>query len=70
MFAVRGFDELSSSFAVQAKITHQSSNSANTVMVPLFRQFDLNPGRSIAPFVLTMNVFNKQFELFIFGFPR
>lgn len=57
-------------FAVQTEIAHQSTNPTNAVMVTLLSEFNLNPGRSIAPFVLAMYILNEQFEAFILGFPR
>lgn len=70
MPAVGGFDELASGFAVQAEIAHQSSNPTDAVMVIQLSEFNLNPGRSIAPFVLIINVLNQEFEVFILSFPR
>lgn len=57
-------------FAVQAEITHQSTNPTNAVMVTLLSEFNLNPGRSAAPFVLIINVLNQEFEVFILSFPH
>lgn len=70
MLAVGGFNKLATRFAVQAKVTHQSSNSTHTVLVTIGRELLLNPGRSIAPFVLMINVLNEELEAFIVGFPR
>ena len=70
MLAVRRFDELAPSLAVQAKITHQPSNSPNTVMMTQISKLDLNSGRSIAPFVLTMKILNQALQTFILDFPR
>lgn len=70
MLAVCGFDELATSFTVKAKVTHQSSNSPDTVVVTLGCQFSLNPGRSIAPLMLMVDIFDEQFEVFILYFSR
>jgi hypothetical protein len=40
------------------------------VLVTIGRELLLNPGRSIAPFVLMINVLNEELEAFIVGFPR
>ena len=70
MLAVCGFDELATGFTVQTKVTHQSSDSPDTVVMTPGRQFSLNPGRSIAPLVLMVDIFNEQFEMLIPRFSR
>ncbi|GHG08694.1 hypothetical protein GCM10017783_21590 [Deinococcus piscis] len=70
MLAVRGFDELATGFTVKAKVTHQSSNSPDTVVMTPGCQFSLNPGRSIAPFMLMVDILNKQLETLILRFSR
>ena len=70
MFAIRGFDELATGFAVQTEFTHQSGNSTNAVMMPLFSQFNLNPRRSIAPFMLIVDVLDQEPETLIVIFSR
>ena len=64
------FDELATSFAVQAKVTHEASNPSDTVVMTLGCQFSLNPGRSIAPLMLMVDVLNKRFEMFVLHLSR
>ena len=68
MFAVSGFHELPTGFAVQAEITHESADSADTVLAACGRQFSLNTRRTVPLFVFVVDVLNQQFEVTIFGF--
>ena len=70
MFIVDGFDEFATGFAAQAEIAHQMANSPNTVMMAQLIKFDLNPGRSIAPFMLIVDVLDQELETLIVIFSR